>query len=135
MDRHITILGILFVCYHVAALFGSVMVLITFLGIGMISSGALRHTLDALPYMPLGILGMVGWLISGLMLLTSLPGLIAGIGLIRFKPWSRMLAMVIAVFTLFSFPIGTALGIYALWILLSNESIELFESTKESAKP
>lgn len=134
MDRHITILGILYICYHVAALFGSVMMLVTFLGIGMISSGALRQVLDSIPYMPLDSLKIVGWLISAILLLVSLPGVIAGIGLIRFKPWSRMLAMVIAVFSLFSFPIGTALGIYALWVLLANDSKKLLESANKRVR-
>ncbi len=131
MDRHITLLGILYLCYHIATLVAAFITWITFIGIGLISSSVLENVLEFIPYMPLGTLSMIGWLISALLLVVSLPGFIAGYGLIKFKPWSRMLAMIIAVFNLFSFPVGTALGVYALWVLLNPETIKLLSPKKK----
>jgi hypothetical protein len=62
-------------------------------------------------------------------LLISLPGLIAGVGLLQFKPWARILAIIISALDLFGFPFHTALGIYGLWVLLNRETEQLFAST------
>jgi hypothetical protein len=53
----------------------------------------------------------------------SIPtiNVIAGIGLLRYREWARVLALVLAAFMLIGFPFGTAIGIYAFWVLLSNE--------------
>ena len=64
-----------------------------------------------------GIVGFVALCI----LLLSLPAVIAGFGLLARKPWARPLTLVIAVFNLFAFPLGTMLGIYQLWVLAMNE--------------
>lgn len=41
----------------------------------------------------------------------------AGVSLLNRKPWGRVLAIVLAVLALFKFPVGTALGVYTLWVL------------------
>ena len=43
-------------------------------------------------------------------------------GLFEREPWARMLGLVIAFLALLRFPLGTALGIYTLWVLLPEES-------------
>jgi hypothetical protein len=56
----------------------------------------------------------------------SLPGLVGGFGLLQFKPWARMLVIILSVFELLSVPFGTAIGIYGLWVLLNTETERLF---------
>ena len=56
----------------------------------------------------------------------SLPGIIAGIGLLKLQPWARILAIVISALNLLNVPIGTALGVYGLWVLLQAETERLF---------
>ena len=50
-------------------------------------------------------------------------------GLLKYRPWARILALIVAVLHLFSFPFGTALGVYAFWVLLSAQSAPVFEKT------
>jgi hypothetical protein len=45
----------------------------------------------------------------------------------RHEPVGRILALGLAVVNLLVLPFGTALGAYALWILLTNEGRRLFE--------
>lgn len=45
-----------------------------------------------------------------------------GMSLLRRKPWGRVLGIVLAIFALFKFPVGTALGIYTLWVLAPGVS-------------
>ena len=50
-----------------------------------------------------------------------------GAALRRREPRGRMSALALAVPNLFVLPFGTALGIYALWVLLHNETRLMFE--------
>jgi len=49
-------------------------------------------------------------------------GFATGWGLLQREPWARMLTIVLAFLALFNVPFGTAVGIYALWVLLPAES-------------
>jgi hypothetical protein len=48
--------------------------------------------------------------------------LIAGYGLLNRRPWGRIVAIIAAILALLKFPIGTALGIYTLWVLAPGAS-------------
>jgi hypothetical protein len=63
------------------------------------------------------ILRILSFVAIGVTVLTTLPALIGGIGLLKKQPWARILLLVVAVFDLFSFPIGTVIGVYTLWAL------------------
>jgi hypothetical protein len=47
---------------------------------------------------------------------------VVGISLLARKPWGRVLGIVVAILSLVKFPVGTALGIYTLWVLAPAES-------------
>ena len=57
----------------------------------------------------------------------SLPAVIIGYGLYRMRPWSRLAGIVLSIISLLSFPIGTILGIYGLWVLFNKDGQTLFE--------
>ena len=65
--------------------------------------------------------GSIMGIVSIFLFMIGLPAVIAGFGLLARKPWARVLTLVIAVFNLFGFPIGTMLGAYQLWVLAMNE--------------
>ncbi len=50
----------------------------------------------------------------------------AGASMRRRDPAGRMAALILAVPNLFVLPFGTALGIYALWVLLHDETRQMF---------
>ncbi len=60
-------------------------------------------------------------------ILVSLPGLLAGMGLMNHRGWARILAMIVAVFHILNLPIGTALGIYTFWVLTNDEAVAALE--------
>lgn len=64
------------------------------------------------------------WVI--VMCVLAIPHLIAGMGLMRLKPWSRPLGTVLSTFSLLNLPLGTAVGLYGLWVLMSPEADEVF---------
>ncbi|MDX2153347.1 MAG: hypothetical protein SFV54_21565 [Bryobacteraceae bacterium] len=60
------------------------------------------------------------------MTVAAAPAVIAGIGLLRFEEWARLVGIVVAVLTILSFPIGFAVSLYAFWVLTSQETEPLF---------
>lgn len=76
-----------------------------------------------------GVLGILGGFLFVGALIMSLPSILAGWGLLKYKPWARILTIVLAALNLFWIPIGTILGIYALWVMLNKDTMPLFEST------
>ena len=67
-----------------------------------------------------------------------LPGVIAyvlaGYGLLKYKSWARILAIILAILNLILFPIGTALGIYTLVIMFNDEAEALFSGETANAE-
>ena len=53
--------------------------------------------------------------------------LILAWGLYERKQWARPLGLAIGVLALLRFPLGTALGIYTLWVLLPEVSAREYE--------
>lgn len=51
---------------------------------------------------------------------------VIGVPLRRFKPWSRMIALMLGAVDLLLLPYGTALGCYTLWVLLSEDGKRRF---------
>jgi hypothetical protein len=123
MQQHVKILAILHIVFGGLGLFAALIVLLVFGGIASIV-----HLSDAAPDGVMGgtIVGLIGAAISIFLLVISLPQLIAGIGLLSFQPWARILMIILCVIELPGFPFHTALGIYGLWVLLSNEGAMLF---------
>jgi len=136
---HIKILGILnIIMGGLTALVGIVVLLIFGGAAGFIVAGIHaatgidpEHGALAAP-----IAMMIGLCIAGFLLLLSAPAIIGGWGLIKGKSWSRVLMIVISALHLLSFPIGTALGVYGLWVLLNEQSRRLLEGgAPYSAQP
>jgi hypothetical protein len=46
----------------------------------------------------------------------AIPSIIGGIALLNKKKWALTLVLILGCFKLFSFPLGTALGIYTIWV-------------------
>ena len=72
--------------------------------------------------------GIVGFVVALIVGVIALPSLICGWGLLNYKPWARTLGIVLSVLQLPSFPVGTALGGYGLWVLLNDESRRMLEA-------
>jgi hypothetical protein len=119
MQQHVRILGWLFIIY--SALFDLIaLIVLVILG----GAGAVSGDRQAI-----FITGAVGVGIATVLLILSIPGIIAGIGLLKLQQWARILAMVLGALHLLSFPFGTALGIYTFWVLLNAQTTPLFESS------
>lgn len=127
MRQHVKILAVLHIVLGCLGVLAALVVLTIFGGLaalaGMSNHGGIGG--DEFPATP--FFGILGAVIMVVILVVSLPGLIAGIGLLNFQPWARILTIIISALELPAFPFHTALGIYGLWVLLSNEGAALFD--------
>lgn len=123
MQQHVKILAILHI---VLGSLGVLAALIALLFFGGLASFLSMSGQSQDNFVGGTVLGLIGVVVTVVVLVISLPGLIAGIGLLNFQPWARILTIVLSALELPAFPIHTALGIYGLWVLLSNEGAALF---------
>jgi len=65
--------------------------------------------------------------IAVITILWGLAHVILGISLRRQRPWSRVVALVLAAVDTLLLPYGTALGVYAIWVLLSEKGKAAFQ--------
>ena len=125
MRDHVRILAYLHIVFGGLGTIAAVVVLVVFGGVAGIVGATNAGDPDAM-HIAMPVLGIVGLAISGFVLLLSLPGVIAGFGLLKFRPWARILTIVLSALDLPGVPIGTALGVYGLWVLLQPETERLF---------
>lgn len=123
MAQHVKILGILHIIFGALGVLAAITVLMIFGGISAIV-GLSDHSPDNAAAAP--ILGVIGGFVFFLVLVLSLPGLVAGIGLIQYRRWARLTTIILSAFDLLSIPFGTALGVYGLWVMLNPETERLF---------
>jgi hypothetical protein len=121
---HVKVLGVLYLLFSIVGILAS---LLLFGVAGGLASLPALFDLSGSGFL-LPILGAVGAGIGLLVLLLSLPGLLAGIGLLQVRPWARTLTIVLSALQILNFPFGTALGVYGLIILLDKSGEALFRT-------
>jgi len=77
------------------------------------------------------ILSLIADVLAIVFIIISVPGILAGMGLYKRKEWARILTLVLSIVEIFSFPFGTAIGIYSIWALIQPETIAEFGKAGE----
>jgi hypothetical protein len=116
MRKHVQLVAALHIGFGILGLLIAAFVWVAIFGGGLISGDQ-----EAI-----AITGVVGTVIGGFLGLLSLPAVIAGLGLLRYQPWARLLTIVLAALNLVNVPVGTAIGLYTLWVLMQDETEKLF---------
>jgi hypothetical protein len=116
VKTNIKVLGWLYIVLGILGVLAGLTVLTILLGTGVISGD--REAM--------GILFIVGVVVCGIVTLVSAPGIVVGLGLLKFKPWARVFALILGFLNLPGFPMGTVLGIYTFVSLLSEDAEAAF---------
>ena len=124
MKQHVSILGVLYIAFGVLGMVCAVAMLVLFGGAAGIVSMVSEQEPDAAVAVP--ILAILAAALFSIIAVLSIPGLVVGIGLVKFKSWARIGALILSALNLLNFPFGTALGIYGLWVLLNKETEAAF---------
>lgn len=120
LDSHKKVLGILYMISGTLTIVG-MLILNAFLSV--IFSFALQEV-DPDEQKVVELVGAFVQYVPGFVILFfSVPTLIAGIGLLTRKSWATLFAVIVGCFKLFSFPIGTAIGVYAIWIYWEEQKL------------
>lgn len=113
MENHKKILGILYVVS------GALTMLVVF-GISMLATAIMALVAQEAEPHDAAVIELVARLLQFLPIIIiiffSIPSIIAGIGLLYKQSWAMIMALVLGCFKLFSFPLGTALGVYTIWV-------------------
>lgn len=123
MERHVKVLGWFNVVIGVLGL----LIGLAFLAGGTVIAefaGVAASDSD----IPAAAIQIVAIVILGVLVTLSLPCLFLGYGLLHLRPWARILGIVLAALNLLNVPIGTAISLYAFWVLLQPETEALFQS-------
>ena len=59
-----------------------------------------------------------------LFIFSALPSIIAGIALLQKKDWGVILALIAGCVSLFSFPFGTAVGVYSIYVYATSNKVK-----------
>ena len=120
MKQHISFVGALHIGFGILGVLGALALYIAFhFAFGFVEDD----------YMAQKVLAFTGNSLSLVILFFSCLGIIGGAGLFSYKPWARILVMIVSAINCLNVPIGTAKGVYSIWVLMQPESIELFESS------
>ena len=127
MEQHVKIVAILnIVCGGLGVLIA--LLVLAFFG-GMAGIAGTDHSPDSAA--GVAVLGTIGVVAFVAIALFSVPAVVGGIGLLKFREWARTLIIVVSAFHLINVPFGTALGIYGFWALLNDETRALFKVKDE----
>ena len=122
MDTHVKVLGAIQVAFGAMGVMLALLMIFVFGGAaGIVGASGDPEAAIAVP-----IIGLTGTALVGFLLMTSLPSVIVGIGLLRLRPWSRIAGIVISIIALMMIPFGTIVGAYGLWVLFSKDTERLF---------
>jgi len=118
VQQHTHLLGILWLAISAFNAIGGVVLLL----LGTTFFPHLREMDKVPPDAPIGFLVSLFMVLGVLVLGKAACGFIAGWGLMKYEPWARVMALVLAFISLFNIPFGTAVGVYTMWVLLPGES-------------
>jgi uncharacterized membrane protein (DUF2068 family) len=120
LDNHKRILGILFLISGILSVFG-MLLLNAFLSVIFAfamqevdpeEQKAVEFALSIAQYAPIFVI-----------IFFSVPTLISAYGLLTRKSWATLFALIVGCLKIFSFPIGTALGVYSIWIWSHDQKL------------
>lgn len=121
MEKHVQLLGVLYIVFSALGLLAAIIVFVAVVGGGFISGDPEAMTITMI----------VGTAVGGFLALLSIPGIIGGIGLLKRKYWSKILILILGILNLPGIPIGTALGIYTIWVVMNEETNQVFQPANQ----
>jgi hypothetical protein len=124
VKRHVHLLAVLWLAFSAFNTLGGLVLLI----LGNVLFPHLHEMKDVPPDVPAGFLTALFSTLGIIVLAKAAFGFLAGWGLLQRDRWARTLALILAFISLFTnIPLGTAIGVYTMWVLLPSESQEQYE--------
>jgi hypothetical protein len=120
MKQHVSFVGAIHLGFGALGLLGALAVFIVFnFAQGFVESDPVAED----------VLSFLGGSLSLMIMFFACLGIVGGIGLFSFRPWARILIMIVSAINCLNFPIGTAKGVYSIWVLMQKETVEMFDGS------
>jgi hypothetical protein len=126
MNTHLKVVAVLHFVLGAFGLIGALVIFAIFGAGAGITLWQGEHGVSAL-------IAFVAMCIGGLIGLKALPDIIGAWALLAGKSWARLLMMFLGFLDLLHFPIGTAIGVYTLWVLFREDLAQ--PATPQMAHP
>lgn len=119
METHVKIVGWLNIIFSIMTVIGALCLATILTGSGLISGDQTA----------ISVLSIIASVAVGMAIVFSIPEFIAGIGVLKYKQWARILMIILGVFDLLAFPVilPALFGLYTLWVMFNSETQLLFE--------
>lgn len=121
MRQHVSFVGALHIGFGILGLIGALTVYIVFnFAHGFVDGDPTANK----------VLAFLGGSLSLFIVFFAAIGIVAGIGLLAYKSWARVLTLIVSAIGCLNIPIGTAKGVYSIWVLMQPDTITLFEGNQ-----
>jgi hypothetical protein len=124
VKRHADFLGLLYLAW--GAIFALVGLACFALFVGALVIARASSSPTGGPNLAAGLTAVTLATLGALALLWGVMHLWLGAALRRYRHWARLIALGLGVINLVLFPFGTALGVYACWVLLNEQGRALY---------
>lgn len=121
MESHKRILGILYIVTGIIMILAMVFVTLAF---SVALPWIIERTQSDEQWVFTWLVPLIQVIGFTLIILVALPSLIGGWGLLTQQRWAMTLVLIVGCLKLFSFPIGTAIGIYTIWVYSEDQRIQ-----------
>ena len=125
MSSHVDFVGVLFIVWGLLTTLVGVSTLA--LGVGAVALITSASRGGGAAEFAAGVTAAVFTTLAIIAILWGAAHVVVGVPLRRHRPWARLMALMLGSVDLLLLPYGTALGIYALWVLLNEEGKALFD--------
>lgn len=119
MEQHIKILSVLFIILGILGIVAAVAFML--LGATTVASILSQDNSNEARVGAAWAGGCIS-VVAAIFGIMAIPSIIAGWGLSKHKSWARILVIILAILSLPNFPVGTAIGVYALVIMFNDET-------------
>jgi len=123
VKSHVDFVGVLFIVFGLLTTLVGVSTLALGVGAAALIRSAGRGEGGAFAA---GLTAVAFTMLAITAILLGTAHVVVGVPLRRHKPWSRLIALMLGSVDLLLLPFGTALGVYALYVLLNEKGKALF---------
>ena len=117
MEKHLTIVALINITFGIILFCVGILLFVLIAGGGMLSGD-----IEAI-----FITGSIGSAFGLFFTILAIPEILGGIGLLQKKNWGRIIILIVSIIDLINIPIGTAIGVYSIWVLMSDKTIMLMD--------
>ena len=116
---HVSLVAVLHICFGALSILAAIITLI-----------AIQFAGNFIPQeeeLAREILGSISIIIPAIVGFFGTIDLLAGVSLFSYKQWSRVFVIIVSAISCTNIPIGTAKGVYSIWVLMQPDVQKMFE--------